>query len=1320
MIKAFKKTLASVLTLSFVLLGCVLPADADSGVLKTFGNDIEFTSKKEKSIADDSIIMRVGNRDYIVSNHRRALADGFEKLRPYVKNGASLIPVQSLLEGYGIDFEKGEDHITFKSADGREYTAKNGEKLLGGSKTECELFSKRIFADANDMAKLLNKKIYNDNDLIVFSDSEKKLVDSSVKNIKDALSWEWAQMFMGSEGFCCGIIENPKKPEERYVRTDVGGCYRWIPEANRWLQLFSDIPGEYQYVGVYGFAVDPNNDGVLYAACGMYTYSQYHRVLKSTDYGRTWKETSLNKVFIGNGGDSRYQGECLAVDPNNSNRILCGTPQDGLWISDDAGETWYLNDSIPNVCAQNSYGGPHTIVYDFDSPVVNGKTSVVYISNYSDALYKSTDGGDTFKRIDGSPERINRAKVIDGKLYAAASNLRVDSWMSGLYIYDGTNWEDITPPFGNSQRNVGAFLVDKNNKNLIIASGHPYANNERSVYRSWDGGKSWEYFSNGGNVTPCDFYQDAEHPEKVWYPHGRGVYVFKDIYADKAEVDYGDEGIEMLVTDKLLSLPAKNAPKLMLACWDRGYEYSDRVDTRAKGQADVGIKRHYGNFNDLDYCESDPNIAFGVTRESMYESVIMLTDYGRTLVPITSWDSEYMPHQVAVGAVKQENGWPIVMIEAYKRDKSEAFIFRSKDGGKTWEKLAGNGVKATLMTEDPSLKALISDRVNPNVFYWCSNGMYNNGDGFYVTKDGGETWSKVSNPNVTKYHAFYKSVPNREGMVWLRADGGLYTSSSYGSSFVRMDNVDYAALFGFGKGRDGSDMPAAYMYGRIKGDTRDSMYISDDLGATWRKIGHGFIQFSLNEDLTGDGNVYGRCYITTSGCGVCYVQAIDVDDHGPLITMENKSTSDIYGFDYAASNPNVVLRGSVDEPSEVRINNEPVSVSTDGRFEKAVTLCEGENTFRVEAVDVHKNKAKPVYINLRYIPGFFAIEYDTEREILTNSDTVTISGSTSSPAEVHIGDTVVNTDEKNKFSADIKVTGERSELKAYAVSKSGTVSPEEIFTVEYDSVKPEVEMIDIPESSDNRFCIIKGRVSENARVRVNDKDVVVKGDLTFNAFCSLENGRNLIKVQAKDTAGNVGKPMYYIICCNAASVDTSKLEASYKTDVVLDGNLDEWQLPHRLEKPAFGSPNNVCDFNVAWDDEYLYVAAKVIDDVIFTSNQTAHENDCVEIYYDGQNDKSTKYDANDKQLIFVAGTSGENYISKLTEDGYTLEVRIPFADMKATAKNNALIGFDIDVVDNDATKPDSSRNGAVVFNGSSNNWCDPSGFATIKLAGKEK
>ena len=46
MIKALKRMLTVALTLSFISLGGVLPADADNSTLKTFGNEVTFSSQK--------------------------------------------------------------------------------------------------------------------------------------------------------------------------------------------------------------------------------------------------------------------------------------------------------------------------------------------------------------------------------------------------------------------------------------------------------------------------------------------------------------------------------------------------------------------------------------------------------------------------------------------------------------------------------------------------------------------------------------------------------------------------------------------------------------------------------------------------------------------------------------------------------------------------------------------------------------------------------------------------------------------------------------------------------------------------------------------------------------------------------------------------------------------------------------------------------------------------------------------------------------------------------------------------------------------------
>jgi len=53
---------------------------------------------------------------------------------------------------------------------------------------------------------------------------------------------------------------------------------------------------------------------------------------------------------------------------------------------------------------------------------------------------------------------------------------------------------------------------------------------------------------------------------------------------------------------------------------------------------------------------------------------------------------------------------------------------------------------------------------------------------------------------------------------------------------------------------------------------------------------------------------------------------------------------------------NIIVRGTTDSKNKVNINNELVSVSGDGSFEKAVVLSNKENLIRIEVIDLNGNK----------------------------------------------------------------------------------------------------------------------------------------------------------------------------------------------------------------------------------------------------------------------------------------------------------------------------------------------------------------------------
>ncbi|NER31786.1 MAG: hypothetical protein F6J89_30300, partial [Symploca sp. SIO1C4] len=160
------------------------------------------------------------------------------------------------------------------------------------------------------------------------------------------VTYTWDNIAIGGMGFVTGIGIHPTEPGIVYVRTDVGGIYRWDSVANRWIPLMDEFgESEEHHYGIESIALDPNNPDILYAATGYYTRETTSDILKSTDRGQNWVPTELKtpagtNVRMGGNEDWRWTGERLAVDPSNSNIIYFGSRLDGLYKSENSANTW--------------------------------------------------------------------------------------------------------------------------------------------------------------------------------------------------------------------------------------------------------------------------------------------------------------------------------------------------------------------------------------------------------------------------------------------------------------------------------------------------------------------------------------------------------------------------------------------------------------------------------------------------------------------------------------------------------------------------------------------------------------------------------------------------------------------------------------------------------------------------------------------------------------------------------------------------------------------------------------------------------------------
>src|ERR1700730_1354007 len=87
--------------------------------------------------------------------------------------------------------------------------------------------------------------------------------------VAQTVRYHWNNVTVGGGGFSPNIVFSPVEPGLAYLRTDIGGIYRYEQSQQRWIAL-QDGMGEGNYFGVEGGAPDPRNAQVVYAAVGMY------------------------------------------------------------------------------------------------------------------------------------------------------------------------------------------------------------------------------------------------------------------------------------------------------------------------------------------------------------------------------------------------------------------------------------------------------------------------------------------------------------------------------------------------------------------------------------------------------------------------------------------------------------------------------------------------------------------------------------------------------------------------------------------------------------------------------------------------------------------------------------------------------------------------------------------------------------------------------------------------------------------------------------------------------------------------------------------
>ncbi len=287
-------------------------------------------------------------------------------------------------------------------------------------------------------------------------------------------------------------------------------------EEEKWpLQAFQfrNVGSSFLSGRIADIAINPHNESQWYVAVGS------GGVWKTDNAGTTWAP-----IFD---GESSYSTGCVTIDPHNPSVIWVGTGEnvggrhvgygDGIYRSEDGGKSW------KNMGLKESEHISKIIVHPDDTKTLwIAAQGPLWKKGGQRGLYKSTDGGKTYRRVLGNDQWTGVTDVIidprnPNTLYAATwdRHRTVAAYMGGgpgtgiHRSYDGgETWEELTN--GLPQSNMGKMgLAISYQKPDVIYAAIELDKRSGGVFRSEDQGSTWKKMSNAvaGGTGP-HYYQE--------------------------------------------------------------------------------------------------------------------------------------------------------------------------------------------------------------------------------------------------------------------------------------------------------------------------------------------------------------------------------------------------------------------------------------------------------------------------------------------------------------------------------------------------------------------------------------------------------------------------------------------------------------------------------------------------------------------------------------------------------------------------------------------------------------------------------------------
>ena len=444
------------------------------------------------------------------------------------------------------------------------------------------------------------------------------------------------------------------------------------------------------------------------------------------------------------------------------------------------------NSIVKNIAFKNI--GPTVMsgrVVDID--VNPNNTTEFYVGYASGGLWYTNNNGTTFTPVlDSSPTQNIGDIAVDwknGTLWVGTGeNNSSRSSYAGIGILKSTDKGKTWINVGlTDSHHIGRILINPKNPDEVVIGviGHLYSsNNERGIFKTTDGGKTWKKTlfidENTGiidvQLAPNNFnvlYAAAwERERKAWNFDGDGKNsaIYKSTDAGNSWTKISDNN----------GFPNGNGVgRIGLAVFNENtvYAFHDSQFRRKKDNK----KKKTSNALTKDDFKSMTVDAFLKLKDKKLNSYLKMNGFQE------KYRAENVKQMVRAGSVE-----PIDLAKYLENANTLLFdtpvigaeVFKTTNGGKSWKKTHEGYLDDLYYSYGYYFGEV---RVDPQ----DENGIYVLGVPILKSKDGGKTFTSISKENVHADHQALWVNPNKQGHLVEGNDGGLNISYDDGESWIK-------------------------------------------------------------------------------------------------------------------------------------------------------------------------------------------------------------------------------------------------------------------------------------------------------------------------------------------------------------------------------------------------------------------------------------------------------------------------------------------------------------------------------------------------------